>query len=284
MRIKKIIAQSSRWWVNLPPNVPMDKRQAPWCGPLLACLKPQCHWRSECPEICFTVEHFSSLNCSTEDNPIMCNDAPLSTTATLVAVFFAFVEISLLKKSILWTKNAFHGHCGLSHLLKVPLSFPVGVPGCFKLQELSWGGQTFPTWHWSWHSSFSNYLQSSCFVVETSGDGLLFQMDFFLYFGTCCLSAELSRLAWLLDRVPLPFPFFAGSCSKEHFPPFEHKLVDAQERQSLPFLFEKSTCSVVDARGRRSPQSSISGSFSAPFSEQCRTDTVSMRCSWVLTF
>ena len=30
--------------VKLQPNVPVDKRHGPWCRPLLACLRPQCHW------------------------------------------------------------------------------------------------------------------------------------------------------------------------------------------------------------------------------------------------
>ena len=37
---------------NLSPTVPVDKSQAPWCGPLLACLRPQCFWRSEYPGFC----------------------------------------------------------------------------------------------------------------------------------------------------------------------------------------------------------------------------------------
>ena len=35
---------------NLSPNVSIFERQTPWCGPWLACLRPQCHWRSEYPE------------------------------------------------------------------------------------------------------------------------------------------------------------------------------------------------------------------------------------------
>ena len=71
-------------------------------------------------------------------------------------------------------------------------------------------------------------------------------MDFLLSNG---LSAELSVLTGLLDRVSLPFLFFAVSCSKEHVPPFEHDLFDVQDRQSLPFslFFEKSTCPAAAA-------------------------------------
>ena len=37
---------------NLSPNVSMGKRQAPRCGLSLACVRQQCHWRSEYAEFC----------------------------------------------------------------------------------------------------------------------------------------------------------------------------------------------------------------------------------------
>ena len=49
------------------------------------------------------------------------------------------------------------------------------------------------------------------------------------------LSAESSRWAGRLGRVPLPFPFFAVSSWTEHFPPFEHEACDVQDRQCFPF-------------------------------------------------
>ena len=48
--------------VNLPPNVPMDKRQALWwCRLLLVCLRPQCRWWSKCQRCCSTVGWSSFL-------------------------------------------------------------------------------------------------------------------------------------------------------------------------------------------------------------------------------
>ena len=41
---------------NLSPNVSMGKRRAPRCGLSLACVRQQCHWRSEDPEFCLNVE------------------------------------------------------------------------------------------------------------------------------------------------------------------------------------------------------------------------------------
>ena len=49
-------------------------------------------------------------------------------------------------------------------------------------------------------------------------------------------------------------------------------------------LFEKSTFSVVAARGCRWLLSSIFSSFSAPFSQQCLTDWLSSPSSWVYMF
>ena len=76
----------------------MGKRQALRCGPSLACLRQQCHWRSEYPEFCLNVEESSSLYDSEKQKPITCNEAPLSTMYVLSleciakpdAVFFTF--------------------------------------------------------------------------------------------------------------------------------------------------------------------------------------------------
>ena len=51
-----IVLPTTALTVNLPPNVPIDKRRAPGCRPWLACLRPQCHRQSECPRFCLTVE------------------------------------------------------------------------------------------------------------------------------------------------------------------------------------------------------------------------------------
>ena len=96
----KIIAKSSqRTDGNLSPNVSMGKRQAPRCGLSLACVRQQCHWRSEYPEFCLNVEESSSLHDSEKKKTITCNEAPLSTMYVLsleciakpVAVFFTFL-------------------------------------------------------------------------------------------------------------------------------------------------------------------------------------------------
>ena len=59
---------------NLSTNVSMGKRQAPRCGLSLACVRQQCHWRSEYPECCSTVE-YSSLYDSEKKNHHMYRSA-----------------------------------------------------------------------------------------------------------------------------------------------------------------------------------------------------------------
>ena len=77
----------------------------------------------------------------------------------------------------------------------------------------------------------------SFFVVETRTTTFFSRWTFPCLSGILSCCWVLSFLPGLLDRFPLPFPFFAGSCSKEHFPPFAHEPFDVQERQLCLALF-----------------------------------------------
>ena len=71
-------------------------------------------------------------------------------------------------------------------------------------------------------------------ITVKHGSQSCFPDGLFLVFLAYCRPAELSPLTQQLDRFPLLFPFFAVSCSKELFPPFEHDRFDIQDRQFLP--------------------------------------------------
>ena len=129
----------------------------------------------------------------------------------------------------------------LFRTLASPYSFCWGLVKRFFF--CGWmNGQSFPIWH----LSFLRYLQcvdannhtldhdyNFLFCSWNTEDDLLFQMDFSLSFWRWAFLQKLSLITGLLDRCPGPFPFFVGSCSKEHVPPFEHERLDVHERQSL---------------------------------------------------
>ena len=117
-------------------------------------------------------------------------------------------------------------------------------------------------------------------------------------FVVCCRFAKVSLFTKLLDRVPLPFPVFAVSCSEEHFLPFEHEPFDIQDRQSRyfsPAPFEEYAAAALSLdRSLRKPhvllllledvidhglRSLVDSGLH--FSEQCLADMMSSHASWV---
>ena len=177
-------------------------------------------------------------------------------------------------------------HCGLSHSLTVHLCFQMGVhmevSNCKNFPEISpravicnihnWrplpffsdtfalplpfglvdrsffcesmDGQSFPIWH----LPFLKYLQCGRRPCWHSQSMFFSRWTFPCLCGVLsfCESVSLYQASW---SSSFAFPFFAVSCSKEHFLPFEHEPFDIQDRQSryfspAPFEEYAAACSV----------------------------------------
>ena len=151
-------------------------------------------------------------------------------------------------------KNAFHGHCGLSHLLKVSLCWRVGGIGSVELQELSWSN------HWT---AILQYflLQPLPFLCRL----LLLYLSFRGgLVDRCFFCGE-----WMDNSVPFDMFLFWRICNavgaSNHTLDHDYKV--------------PRSCCLLLLEGCHSSSSFISGSFSAPFSEQCLADMMSIRSS-----
>ena len=151
-------------------------------------------------------------------------------------------------------KNAFHGHFGLSHLLKVSLCWRVGGIGSVELQELSWSD------HWT------AILQYFTIATVTFSLSASFALPLFSW----RTGRSFLLLRWMNGQFcPIRHVFFWRICNavgaSNHTLDHDYKV--------------PRSCCLLLLEGCHSSSSFISGSFSAPFSEQCLADMMSIRSS-----
>ena len=114
-----------------------------------------------------------------------------------------------------------------SDTFALPLPFGL-VDRSFFCESMD--GQSFPIWH----LPFLKYLQCGRRPYWHSQSMFFSRWTFPCLCGVLsfCESVSLYQASW---SSSFAFPFFAVSCSKEHFLPFEHEPFDIQDRQSRYF-------------------------------------------------